>query len=58
MEALGSAFFAIDCWAFGQCANAKDAYAIISAAMGTVFTAMIGLVGSVVGFYFGSQKQP
>ena len=57
LEAIGGACFAGDCWLFGRCDRASTAFGLISSSMGAIFTAMVGLVGSVVGFYFGSQKQ-
>lgn len=39
------------------CQSGDAAYKLILDAIGPVFTAMIGLVGSVVGFYFGSQSK-
>jgi hypothetical protein len=62
VEAIGSAVLATECWVFaspqGSCPAAQSSLAVLTTVLGTVFTAMVGLVGSVVGFYFGSQKQP
>jgi hypothetical protein len=61
VQVIGSAVFAGDCWFFdhvkGSCPQAQASLGVLTSALGSVFTAMIGLVGSVVGFYFGSQKQ-
>jgi uncharacterized membrane protein YeaQ/YmgE (transglycosylase-associated protein family) len=61
VEVIASAVFASNCWFFettkGSCPQAQASLSVLTSAMGTIFTAMVGLVGSVVGFYFGSQKQ-
>ena len=38
------------------CTQAKDALDLLNKSLSPIFTAMIGLVGSVVGFYFGSKQ--
>lgn len=54
---LVALMFSVDCWLHpGRCEPAKDALAMLTTSISPVFTAMVGLVGSVVGFYFGSKK--
>ena len=58
LQAIASSVFAGDCWRYGgSCNVAGSSLGLITSTMTTIFTAMVGLVGSVVGFYFGSQKQ-
>lgn len=58
VEALFSAILGFNCWIYGMCSTrAAPAVALITNTIQPIFTAMVGLVGSVVGFYFGSQKQ-
>jgi hypothetical protein len=40
-----------------HCDLAKSSLLLVTSTMSTIFAAMVGLVGSVVGFYCGSQKQ-
>lgn len=58
---LSSSIMAVSCWfgakPDGTCPQAQASLGVLTSVFGTVFTAMVGLVGSVVGFYFGSQKQ-
>lgn len=57
VEVLFAGFFSINCWMFGKCDDrAVKAIGIISNSVQPIFTAMVGLVGSVVGFYFGSKN--
>lgn len=57
IEVLASAAFANACWMWGStCKQAQGALAMITSNIQTIFTAMVGLVGSVVGFYFGSKS--
>ena len=50
--------FSVDCWLHtGRCEPAKDALEMLTGSIAPVFTAMVGLVGSVVGFYFGSKER-
>ncbi len=56
LDALVSALLAQGCWTYGRCDRASAALGLLTTTLGTIFTAMIGLVGSVVGFYFGSRK--
>jgi lipoprotein signal peptidase len=57
LQVISSTVFAVSCWANNNtCANSNAALQMIVGASGAIFTAMVGLVGSVVGFYFGSQK--
>jgi hypothetical protein len=44
------------CYASTDCKNAKDALAVLTNAVGLVFTPIVGLVGSVIGFYFGAKS--
>ena len=53
---IAAIVLARDCYASKNCANAKDALAILTNAVGLVFTPIIGLVGSVIGFYFGAKS--
>ena len=60
VEVFGSGVLAVSCWFSekdGACPRGQAALGLLTNALGAVFTAMVGLVGSVVGFYFGSQKQ-
>jgi hypothetical protein len=59
IEVLAGGIFAADCWtqAGDNCSKVQASLGILTGVLGMVFTAMVGLVGSVVGFYFGSQKQ-
>jgi hypothetical protein len=60
VEVLGSGVLAVSCWfseTNGACPRGQAALGLLTTALGAIFTAMVGLVGSVVGFYFGSQKQ-
>lgn len=53
-----SAVYSATCFADGrQCASATSALSIITNSLSPIFTAMVGLVGSVIGFYFGSKQQ-
>jgi|UPI0006476D72 hypothetical protein len=64
VELISSAVLATGCWNTAKpdgtgmmaCPQAQASLGVLTSVLGTVFTAMIGLVGSVVGFYFGSQK--
>ncbi|MEA3011481.1 MAG: hypothetical protein QOD42_26 [Sphingomonadales bacterium] len=50
--------FSVDCWIHtDRCEPAKDALEMLTGSIAPVFTAMVGLVGSVVGFYFGSKER-
>ncbi len=54
---LVSLMFSVDCWLrAARCAPAKDALSMLTGGISPVFTALVGLVGSVVGFYFGSRQ--
>lgn len=53
---LVSVIFSQACWQSSTC-DIKDAYAMAAGSFATVFAALLGLVGSVVGFYFGSQSK-
>jgi len=45
------------CWVnAGMCTRSEAALTILTTAITPIFTAMIGLIGSVVGFYFGSKQ--
>jgi len=57
-QTLSGAILGNACWRFvAYCTHAKESLDLVSGATQTVFTAMIGLVGSVIGFYFGSKAQ-
>lgn len=56
-----SVTYSIDCWRNADdvgepCGSAGAALTLLTNSLSPIFTAMIGLVGSVVGFYFGSKK--
>jgi hypothetical protein len=54
---LVSLVYSVRCWLnAGTCPAANDALGILASHVSPVFTAMVGLVGSVVGFYFGSKQ--
>jgi hypothetical protein len=64
---LLSVIYSYSCWAHplvaekgappvDPCAAVGPALTLFNQSISPVFTAMIGLVGSVVGFYFGSKK--
>jgi hypothetical protein len=54
---LASLVFSVNCWVDGTtCARATTALNILTSNISPMFTAMVGLVGSVVGFYFGSRQ--
>jgi hypothetical protein len=66
IELISSGILATGCWSSAitdaktgavSCPQAQASLGVLTSVLGTVFTAMVGLVGSVVGFYFGSQKQ-
>lgn len=51
-----SLIFSLSCWTSNSC-TVQESYNMSAASFTTVFTALIGIVGSVVGFYFGSKTQ-
>jgi hypothetical protein len=52
-----SVTYSVDCWAgSNRCTAAATALGLLTSSISPIFTAMIGLVGSVVGFYFGSKQ--
>jgi hypothetical protein len=52
-----SLVFSIRCWVEpNTCTAANTALGILISGISPMFTAMVGLVGSVVGFYFGSKQ--
>lgn len=54
---LVSVVFSVRCWINPDtCTPAATALNILTSNVAPVFTAMVGLVGSVVGFYFGSRQ--
>jgi hypothetical protein len=54
---LISLTYSVDCWLRpDRCTSAKDALAMLTGGVSPVLTALVGLVGSVVGFYFGSRQ--
>ena len=59
IEVLGAVILAVNCWVYaardGSCPAAQTSMGLLTNSLGAVFTAMVGLVGSVVGFYFGSK---
>lgn len=57
-EVLSGAALSGACWTWGSyCRQANASLSMIASSTQPIFTAMIGLVGSVVGFYFGSKSQ-
>jgi hypothetical protein len=58
-EVLSSIVLAFECWlgSDGKCPQETASMDLLTRGVGGAFTAIIGLVGSVIGFYFGSQKQ-
>lgn len=55
--ALAAAVYSIQCWTDTErCTAASTALSTLATGMQPVFTALTGLVGSVVGFYFGSRQ--
>ena len=57
LVALVSLVYSGDCWLNGsKCTQAEGARTLLNSGIAPMFTAMIGLVGSVVGFYFGSKS--
>jgi hypothetical protein len=57
LVALVSLIYSVGCWRGGtaQCTQAEGALTLLNTGIAPMFTAMVGLVGSVVGFYFGSK---
>lgn len=54
---LMSVIYSVRCWTTNEtCSDATQALGILTGAASPIFTAMVGLVGSVVGFYFGSKS--
>jgi uncharacterized membrane protein YeaQ/YmgE (transglycosylase-associated protein family) len=57
VELIYAMIYSASCFVDAKsCAAGTAAYQLILDGIDPVFTAMIGLVGSVVGFYFGSQR--
>ena len=59
LVALVSLLYSLDCWLSrtpGKCTQAEGALTLLNSGIAPMFTAMVGLVGSVVGFYFGSKS--
>lgn len=59
VEVIWGGIFGMSCWVNSKpatCDLADRSLAITQSAVGQMFTAMVGLVGSVVGFYFGSNS--
>ena len=52
-----SLVFSVNCWLNAdKCTPASTALSLLTSSISPLFTAMVGLVGSVVGFYFGSRQ--
>ncbi len=52
-----SILYSLSCWNnAAQCTAATNALGVLTSSISPIFTAMVGLVGSVVGFYFGSKQ--
>lgn len=58
LVALVALLYSFDCWLNGEkkCVQAEGALTLLNTGIAPMFTAMVGLVGSVVGFYFGSKS--
>lgn len=57
LVAVVSLIYSANCWFSGdKCTQAEKALSLLNTGVSPMFTAMIGLVGSVVGFYFGSKQ--
>ncbi len=57
LVALVSLFYSGSCWLTQtKCTQAEGALTLLNTGVAPMFTAMVGLVGSVVGFYFGSKS--
>ena len=57
LVAFVSLFYSGSCWLNGsKCTQAEGALTLLNTGIAPMFTAMVGLVGSVVGFYFGSKS--
>lgn len=55
---ISSLYYSYQCWlAPGQCQAASSALNTLVDGLQPMFTALTGLVGSVVGFYFGSRQR-
>lgn len=52
---IGSAL-ALTCYAGKTCGGAKEAFALLSATVALIVSPIVGLVGSAIGFYFGSKS--
>jgi hypothetical protein len=56
LVAIVSLIYSAGCWLNGsRCTQAEGALTLLNTGISPMFTAMVGLVGSVVGFYFGSK---
>ena len=58
-QVIFGSVYSIGCWNGGtqdKCELATKSLGVMSSSLAPVFTAMVGLVGSVVGFYFGSKS--
>ncbi|KMO12300.1 hypothetical protein [Methylobacterium platani] len=53
--AVGS-YLALTCYAGRTCGEAKEAFALLGSTVGLIFTPIVGLVGSAIGFYLGSKS--
>jgi hypothetical protein len=57
LVAIVSLIYSADCWLNRtKCTQNEGALTLLNSGIAPMFTAMIGLVGSVVGFYFGSKS--
>jgi hypothetical protein len=57
LVAFVSLFYSGGCWLnHTKCSQAEGALTLLNTGIAPMFTAMVGLVGSVVGFYFGSKS--
>ncbi|HEY1752536.1 MAG TPA: hypothetical protein VGG29_14855 [Caulobacteraceae bacterium] len=52
---IAGVVLAADCYMAKSCTNAKDSMTVMTSSVGLIFTPIVGLVGSVIGFYFGAK---
>lgn len=65
LQVIFGSIYSVGCWNYGAhklpsadpCVIADTSMKLMSSSLTPLFTAMVGLVGSVVGFYFGSKSQ-
>ena len=57
VQVIAGVIGAFECYTSPNCASAKDSLAVMNTALGQTFSPIVGLVGSVIGFYFGAKAQ-